>query len=412
MGQLMANLDLDQAGEAKASALYQDLLKTTGDSLMNERLAGLDKSVNFDVVSPRDHSLRKLSSSLDDMNNAFFKKEMADPKSAQKSLDAMDVALAQMMAQPQAQAEAGKALNVDAESGIESAGGDSSEGDLLAALGAVKTQPGALAQAKSKGESDLADLLGHNQEEASSVKPTKENLKSAFAEEISKVDKGEKGAADSALKPDVNVDQQAILAQDSHVAPSSSKSVLAPADMIMGKQPTAKDEQENVKELIRQAQIMVKRGGGEMKMEMKPEGMGSIHLRVNVENGQVNVQMLTETESAKHLLEKGLHELKSNLAQHELKVQSMTVDVGNDVKSQMDQQATQDQQRQKAQQLAQDFMGGFRDEQQGFRQGFLENKGWKSYARGKGPDSIQPEQVERAATASRGDNSKRLNLVA
>ena len=90
----------------------------------------------------------------------------------------------------------------------------------------------------------------------------------------------------------------------------------------------------------------------------------------------------------------------------------MTVDVGNDVKNQMDQQATQDQQRQKAQQMAQDFMGNFRDEQQGFRQGFLENRGWKSYARGKGPESIQPEQVERAAATSRGDNSKRLNLVA
>jgi flagellar hook-length control protein FliK len=250
-------------------------------------------------------------------------------------------------------------------------------------------------------------------------------LKSAFADEIAKADDDD-GTVDAdstdTLKGDAKGDlsqdpSQVLAGQDKPVA--GSKPIMGPADMMMNRQPTSQDEQDNVKELIKQAQIMVKRGGGEMKMEMKPEGMGAIQLRVNVENGQVNVQMLTESESAKHLLEKGLSELKSNLAQHELKVQSLSVDVGNDVKNKMDQQATQDQARQRAQQFAQDFMGSFRDERQGFRQGFLENRGWRSYARNKGPDSIGPEQVARAAAASRRDNSsrnsdgeKRLNLVA
>lgn len=421
MGQLMANLGLDEAGEAKAAALYRDLLKTTGDSLVNERLAGLDSSVNFDVMSPRDSALRKLNTSLDDLNDSFFKKDAGDAKKAQKDLEAMDLAIAKMMRDPQAQtaplANAQALAAQDSEGDADAAAAlDSSQQDLLAALGALNAQPAEIAQAQSEGDGDLADLLGQRQEQGS-VKATKSSLKSAFAEEmaehVAKADKDETVDADSALKPEAKIDPQAAVNPDLQTAPGTPKAVLGPADMMMGKQPTAKDEQENVKELIKQAQIMVKRGGGEMKMEMKPEGMGSIHLRVNVENGQVNVQMLTESESAKHLLEKGLHELKSNLAQHELKVQSMTVDVGNDVKNQMDQQATQDQARQRAQQFAQDFMGSFRDEQQGFRQGFLENRGWKSYARGaKGPDSIQPEQVERAASASRRDTSKRLNLVA
>gem|GEM_PF-3549063 len=432
MGQFLGNLDLDEAGEAKATALYKDLLKTTGDSLMNERLAGLDKSVNFDVESPRDAALRKLNNSLDDLNKSFFRKEGVDKKQAQKDLESMDVALAKLMHEPKsaeasglgaggaasanananalAQAQSAMVQDVQADDAEDAqvsplSSQSNPQSELLAALG---LQPGQ--QANSEAESDLLGG-GEKREMMPNAGGAKAALKSAFAEEISKADKDERVETDSAIKPDAKLDPQALAQQDVQ-APNAPKAVMGPADMMMSKQPTAQDEQDNVKELVKQAQIMVKRGGGEMKMEMKPEGMGAVQLRVNVENGQVSVQMLTESESAKHLLEKGLHELKSNLAQHELKVQSMTVDVGNDVKNKMDQQATQDQARHRAQQFAQDFMGSFRDEQQGFRQGFLDNKGWRSYARGKGPESVGPEQVERATSKARSDNNKRLNLVA
>ena len=433
MGEFLDNLDVDQATEMKAATLYKDLLKTTGDSLMNEKLAGLDQSVNFDVMSPRDNTLRKLDNSLEDLNKSFFRKEPTGKEKAQKELESMNVAVAKLMDGAKS-AEAGGATAMgsenalaaqmalaqqqdvgdlgDADASADAEGSkDNSQRDLLAALG-LSTAAGASKNAQA--ESNLSDLLGGQSESSltGGASNMKTSLKSAFAEEMAKTDKDESVEAEStaALKTDAKIDPRVSAQAD--IAPGSPKPVMGPADMMMNKPATAKDEQENVKELIKQAQIMVKRGGGEMKMEMKPEGMGTVQLRVSVENGNVSVQMLTESESAKHLLEKGMHELKSNLAQHELKVQSMTVDVGNDVKNQMDQQATADQQRQKAQQFAHDFMGSFRDDNQGFRQGFLENKGLRSYARGKGPDSIQPEQVERAATKSRGDNSKRLNLVA
>ena len=186
--------------------------------------------------------------------------------------------------------------------------------------------------------------------------------------------------------------------------------------MIEGPKPTRQDEQDNIRELIRQAQVVLKKGGGEMKLEMKPEGMGQVHLKVSVDDGQVNVQMLTENDHAKRLLENGLHELKASLAAEKLHVDTMKVDVGSEIKKHMDQPSQQDASREQARQFAQEFMGQFREEREAFRQGFAENPGWRSYNRNPKRVPVEPEaipstqQVRRASGDASG--ARRLNLVA
>lgn len=416
MGQFVKALGLSSEQEGRATELYQDLLKTTGQSLMSEKLAGLDNGIAFDVMSPRDASLRKLESSLDDLNKSFFRKggDASDSKKAQSAVDSMDVELARLM---MASSQGDLSSDSPDDSASAQASGESSP---IAGLMAAGSNPlSALMGGQGEGQSDLASN-GQQSGQAStqSGSTTKSALESVFAKEMSKElkdeDKGLGGIDAQAAKSDVALNDSAALTSTVSSLPGAQAktAVLNPAEMMMNRQATSAEEQDNVRELIKEAQIMVKRGGGEMKMEMKPEGMGQIQLRVNVENGNVSVQMLTESESAKHLLEKGLSELKTNLAAHDLKVQSLSVDVGNDVKSQMDQQGTQDQARQKAQQFASDFMGSFRDERQGFQQGMMENRGWRSYGRGQGREEISPEPVARASSKSKSDNSKRLNLVA
>ncbi len=399
MGQFVKALGLSSQQEERATELYQDLLKTTGESLLSEKLAGLDETINFDLMSPRDATLRKLETSLEDLNKSFFRKDgdVSDSKKAQSAVDSMDVELAKLM----------RAKN------------GSGENEVSAVLASTDDSANASSSGDSSGGGDLSSMGQQSGQAANqSAAATKSALESVFAKEISKELKDDEnglGDVDSqAVKTDVAMDDAAVLPSNvsSLTSAQAKTAILNPAEMMMNRQATSADEQDNVRELIKQAQIMVKRGGGEMKMEMKPEGMGQIQLRVNVENGNVSVQMLTESESAKHLLEKGLSELKTNLAAHELKVQSLTVDVGSDVKSQMDQQGTQDQARQKAQAFASDFMGSFRDERQGFRQGMMDNRGWRTYGRGNGREEISPEPVARASSKSGSDSSKRLNLVA
>ncbi len=181
-------------------------------------------------------------------------------------------------------------------------------------------------------------------------------------------------------------------------------------------QPTAEQQQQNVQELVRQAQVIMKKGGGEMKIQLAPEGMGQVNLKVAVQEGQVNVQMITENDSVKRLLENGLKDLKSQLAAHNLRVDSLKVDLNPDAGlKKFEHQANSDAQREQARQMASDFLGNFRDDRQAFRNDFMDRPGFRSYNRGQKRAAIEPDQIESSSAARskrNSDSSRRLNLVA
>ena len=175
----------------------------------------------------------------------------------------------------------------------------------------------------------------------------------------------------------------------------------------------------NLRDVVKQAQLIVKKGGGEMSLELRPEGVGQLHLKVSVENGQVNVQMLAETDAARKMLQDGLHELKASLAAHKLTVDSMRVDalkVGSagDVQKQMDQQMNNGN-KEHSRQAAQDFMQQFRDGRQGNRFGTVDPNGLRSYATSQKRMDPRADLVSGAAMRhAQGtvEGSRRLNLVA
>ncbi len=92
---------------------------------------------------------------------------------------------------------------------------------------------------------------------------------------------------------------------------------------------TPQEKQENIQQIMNQAQYLVKKGGGEMKVKLSPEGLGDMHLKIMVENGKVNVQMSTETSEAKKLVESSMSDLKNSLSAHRLSVENVKIDVVN-----------------------------------------------------------------------------------
>lgn len=169
-----------------------------------------------------------------------------------------------------------------------------------------------------------------------------------------------------------------------------------------------------VKQLMNQAQYLIKKGGGEMKVQMTPEGMGTIHLKVMLQDGKVNMQMSAETQEAKKTLESSLAELKTSLAAHKLSMENVKVDVVNSTSADT---ATQNQtnlngQHQRDQQTRQ-FWNQFNENfgSQGRQESLLEMQSLRGY-RGK-RDSLQPIDTE-TKTASRKVEGKGsgLNLVA
>ncbi len=174
-------------------------------------------------------------------------------------------------------------------------------------------------------------------------------------------------------------------------------------------QPTAQEESANIKELINQAQFLSTKGGGEMKMALSPEGLGEVIMKVSVNGGQVNVEMMAESNEAKKLLEKGMGELKANLLSHKLNVENIKVDFqqSSDISKHMEDQRGQEQR-----QFAQDFLENFRQNNSGWRQGLTDMAG-PTGRRGKSDGEEKDTQIRiEQMNAKNKRSDKRLDLVA
>ena len=158
-----------------------------------------------------------------------------------------------------------------------------------------------------------------------------------------------------------------------------------------------------VPDLVQNAQVMVRDGGGEMTVTLTPDGLGEVAMKVTVQDGKVNVQMITESDEAKKLIERQLGELKSSLTSHHLQVTDIKVDTATNLGKQMEQQYNDGQR-----QLAQQTLEQFRQDHQGWRKSFFEVPGAKVY---KG-QSEAPRDVQAPGVSSKRAGSRRLDLVA
>src|SRR4029077_14184042 len=109
-----------------------------------------------------------------------------------------------------------------------------------------------------------------------------------------------------------------------------------------------------VHDLVEQAHIMVKDGGGEMRVVLQPEGMGEVVMKVSVNGDKVNVQAITQSDEAKRVLESGFKTLKDGLNVHKLNLEGIKVDTMQSLGKQMEQQY-QDSQRQQARGFLEQF---------------------------------------------------------
>lgn len=166
---------------------------------------------------------------------------------------------------------------------------------------------------------------------------------------------------------------------------------------VQGPQPMA------VPDLVQQARVMVHDGGGEMKVTLRPDGLGEVAMRVSVNEGKVNVQMITESDEAKKLIERQLGDLKTSLTTHHLQVDSIKVDTATNLGKQLEQQY-HDAQRQMAQQTLEQF----RQDQQGWRRSFFEVPSARIYK----DQTEAPRDIQAPTASSKRTGHRRLDLVA
>ncbi len=183
----------------------------------------------------------------------------------------------------------------------------------------------------------------------------------------------------------------------------------------------ASDKQANVQQLMTQAQYLIKKGGGEAKIQMAPEGIGQVHMKMTLLDGKVNLEMQTESKEAKKLIESSLGDLKTHLSHHQLQVDQVKVDVGNQTSSDTRQDSQQRQQmdarQDQSKQQARDFWSEFNGGGSGAferRSGFNDASGIRAYGGSKRETPLAPAGSASAAVKSYTGSGKGrgLDLVA
>jgi flagellar hook-length control protein FliK len=169
---------------------------------------------------------------------------------------------------------------------------------------------------------------------------------------------------------------------------------------------TGQEESDNVQEIVKQTRIMIKDGGGEMKIKLSPEGMGDMDLKVDMKNGKINIDLLSDSPDIRKLIEKGLGDLKATLAAHKLDVDQIKVDTSSDIMKEFG-----DQEKDAERHFAQQFLGNFRQQNQGFRNGtgFGTEIGMKDQLSEESDNSDENQDMIRKIKAK---SSRKLDLVA
>jgi len=393
---VLSQLNLSPEQMPKAERLYREMLNQTGESALNETLAGVDAGISLQVMSEQDLAMDRLQKSISNLNDSFARRDGVSPKSTEEALLAASLGAPTAMAlevSKEAPADAGGDSvldkSLDSNSKIESTSTKAADlsSALQAALGA--------SVAASPNSADASNSGGSNSGSQSETPKLREfgSIESALA---------------SAGFP---VPTNTTASATPLMAGTSTSLANALATGLANQSGDASSA--NAQDIIRNAQILMKNGGGEMKMQLKPEGVGDVTLKVAVKDGQVGIQMVTENDSAKKALESGLEDLKTSLAQHKLHVDAVKIEVGTEMAKQRFEQAQQDASRDQARQMAQDFMGQFRQDREGFRQGFSDMSGSRGYQQPKRNSLPEIEPTASGSVSnSKTNGERRLNLVA
>lgn len=89
------------------------------------------------------------------------------------------------------------------------------------------------------------------------------------------------------------------------------------------------NREELFSQIVEHAKVVVNNGGGEMEISLKPEHLGKLQLKVTVENEVVTAKFIAESQQVKEIIESNLGQLKQNLRENGIQVDSIMVSVGN-----------------------------------------------------------------------------------
>ena len=419
-------LGLDAQQAAIAKQYFNELISKTRAKSFAQELAGPDKELSLTLMTNKELQKRNLRKSLDVMDRNFFmpKPMTRGPQVPQTVAAQTQPMSAQALAGQPVEAQALAQLNPESEQAL------NRMSELLRATPAAPQEMNQIVaqmqqQASTPEEKKSIDTLiknftlqNKNNEMAAqaAMAPLAPQVTeapaapAASAPALGALNEIFKGAKREMMSGDDSTDEGSEdLSQLGTAATPDQRMVdgmglktdfQAQMSKAAGTQPSVQ-----VPDLVQQAQVMVRDGGGEMKVTLTPEGLGDVAMHVKVVEGKVSVQMVTESDEAKKLIERQIGDLKHGLAQNNLQVDSIKIDTSSNLGKQLEQQY-QDAQRHQLQAA----MEQFRQDTQGWRRSFFDNGVVNPYrSQGERPRDVKAPP---SSGDSRSRGNRRLDLVA
>jgi hypothetical protein len=143
-----------------------------------------------------------------------------------------------------------------------------------------------------------------------------------FAEGITREDTGARAARAISETGD-----KASLSSNTRVSDSFTESA-----------PTARDNDPAIdfsragalNQMIEKAALNLKNGQSELRLNLKPDFLGQVRMRIITENNQVTLKISTEYIAVKDIIETNIHQLKADLQSQGLEINSLDVSVTKD----------------------------------------------------------------------------------
>ena len=83
-------------------------------------------------------------------------------------------------------------------------------------------------------------------------------------------------------------------------------------------------------QIVEKAALNLKNGKSQVRIDLKPEFLGSVRMKIITENHLVTVRILTELPVVKEMIENNISQLKTDLQSHGLEIDKLDVSVAND----------------------------------------------------------------------------------
>lgn len=150
--------------------------------------------------------------------------------------------------------------------------------------------------------------------------------KSEEANELAKSISGTKSDSDLETEQKVTVKQELT---DGGITENAVKPEFIRKDDIRMQEPVKLTVNEAY-QIINEKAAATSNGKQTFTVELTPESLGKITVKMVSENGKISVEILTETETAKQLFEARANELANNLRQNDVEIGSYRVETENE----------------------------------------------------------------------------------